>query len=130
MERERELSGISKALATSTFLSPSTDSITFCFPEIVKHLYFLKEGMSFLSRDKSTLRMFYGPYHPTLGIHLFKIGKIQRLLGISSWIVTLQEVETILQVTHGKTHPLYRGLMKVLNNSEALPCLSTLSIEG
>ncbi|GFU32397.1 histone-lysine N-methyltransferase SMYD3 [Trichonephila clavipes] len=47
-------------------------------------------------------RMFYGPYHPTLGIHLFKIGKIQRLLGISSWIVTLQEVETILQVTHGK----------------------------
>ncbi|GFT50630.1 hypothetical protein TNCV_552141 [Trichonephila clavipes] len=33
----------------------STDSITFCFSEIVKHLYFLKEDVPFLSRDKSTL---------------------------------------------------------------------------
>ncbi|GFX36881.1 hypothetical protein TNCV_4000411 [Trichonephila clavipes] len=54
---ESELNGISNALATSTFLSPSlTDSITFFFSEIVKHLYFLKEDMSFLSRDKLTLR--------------------------------------------------------------------------
>ncbi|GFY39545.1 n-lysine methyltransferase SMYD2 [Trichonephila inaurata madagascariensis] len=74
-------------------------------------------------------RMFYGPYHPTLGIHLYKLAKIQRMLGISSWIVTLQEVETILQVTHGKTHPFYQCLMKILNDSGALPCLSTLSIE-
>ncbi|GFU02082.1 hypothetical protein TNCV_837261 [Trichonephila clavipes] len=52
---ESKLSGISNALATSIFLSPSsTDSI--CFSEIVKHLYLLKEDMSFLSRDKSTLR--------------------------------------------------------------------------
>ncbi|GFX98591.1 retrovirus-related Pol polyprotein from transposon RE1 [Trichonephila clavipes] len=35
----------------------STDSITFFFSEIVQHLYFLKEDMSFLSRDKSTLRI-------------------------------------------------------------------------
>ncbi|GFW70400.1 tigger transposable element-derived protein 1 [Trichonephila clavipes] len=53
---ESELNGISNALAISTFLSPSsTHSITFCFSEIVKHLYFLKEDM-FLSHDKSTLR--------------------------------------------------------------------------
>ncbi|GFV66714.1 hypothetical protein TNCV_3319441 [Trichonephila clavipes] len=54
---ERVFSANSNALATSTFLSPSsTDSITFYFSEIVKHLYLLKEDMSFLSCDKLTLR--------------------------------------------------------------------------
>ncbi|GFU39375.1 hypothetical protein TNCV_1716481 [Trichonephila clavipes] len=37
-------------------LTFSTDYFTFCFSEIVKPLYFLKEDMPLLSRDKSTLR--------------------------------------------------------------------------
>ncbi|GFX66843.1 hypothetical protein TNCV_3049411 [Trichonephila clavipes] len=87
---ESELSGISNALATSTFLSPSsTDSITFYFSEIVKHLYFLKEDMLLLSRDKSTQRGLlsqYGGYDPRLVIDWVRVR-----ISSKTWLNLLRE---------------------------------------
>ncbi|GBN61011.1 hypothetical protein AVEN_248459-1 [Araneus ventricosus] len=74
-------------------------------------------------------RLYYGNYHPMLGIHLFKMGKIQVFLNLPSSFEILQQAENIIKVTHGETHPLYQDLRKILQESEAMSFLSTLNTE-
>ncbi|XP_064649362.1 histone-lysine N-methyltransferase SMYD3-like [Lineus longissimus] len=53
------------------------------------------------------------------GIHLMKIGKIQLYLQhLEGALQSLQEAETILDVTLGKSHPKYRELMDLINESQ------------
>ncbi|KAF8783236.1 Histone-lysine N-methyltransferase SMYD3 like protein [Argiope bruennichi] len=74
-------------------------------------------------------RLYYGNYHPLLGIHLFKLGKIQVFLNLPSSFETLQQAENIIKVTHGETHPLYQDLWNLLQESEKYSSLSSLNTE-
>ncbi|XP_041481801.1 histone-lysine N-methyltransferase SMYD3-like [Lytechinus variegatus] len=60
-------------------------------------------------------RHHYGPYHPSLGIHLLKMGKLllylERLQEARKY---LTEAENVLEVTHGPQHTLMLTLVQEL----------------
>lgn len=57
-------------------------------------------------------KLLYGKYHPCLGIHYFKVGKIQNVLGhFESAKENLFEAHDVLKVTHGVDHPLFKDLL-------------------
>ncbi|GFX51720.1 histone-lysine N-methyltransferase SMYD3 [Trichonephila clavipes] len=60
-------------------------------------------------------RFYYGLYSRHLGIHLFKIGKIQLFYGspVDAEDV-LKQAENIMKVTYGEQHFLYQDLVKLL----------------
>ncbi|GIY61964.1 uncharacterized protein CEXT_178841, partial [Caerostris extrusa] len=72
-------------------------------------------------------RLYYSDYNPAFGVHLFKLGKIQLFLNSPSSYETLKQASEILEITHGKKHPLYQELLENLCDSESLT-LSKLSI--
>ncbi|KAG8187315.1 hypothetical protein JTE90_011685 [Oedothorax gibbosus] len=74
-------------------------------------------------------RLYYGQYHPTLGIHLFKLGKIQALQNLPSASTTLQEAENVLKVTHGETHHLYQELLKFIYESRIVFPTESLALQ-
>ncbi|XP_030854043.1 histone-lysine N-methyltransferase SMYD3-like [Strongylocentrotus purpuratus] len=52
----------------------------------------------------------YGPYHPSLGIHLLKMG--QALLNLKRFQEArkyLTEAKSVLEVTHGPQHSLLKS---------------------
>eukprot|EP00057_Strongylocentrotus_purpuratus_P035523 XP_799878.3 PREDICTED: histone-lysine N-methyltransferase SMYD3 [Strongylocentrotus purpuratus] len=63
-------------------------------------------------------RYHYGPYHPSLGIHLLKMGKLllylERLQDAREY---LTEAESVLEVTHGQQHSLMLTLVQELLSS-------------
>ncbi|XP_030853053.1 histone-lysine N-methyltransferase SMYD3-like [Strongylocentrotus purpuratus] len=60
-------------------------------------------------------RVYYGPYHPQLGIHLLKMGKVQhQLRKLQEARKYLTEAESVLKVTHGPQHSLMASVKKLL----------------
>lgn len=54
-------------------------------------------------------RKYYGVYHPLYGIHLLKLGKINLYLEcVGEAFSLLKEADTILRITHGINHQLYK----------------------
>ncbi|XP_033727938.1 histone-lysine N-methyltransferase SMYD3-like isoform X2 [Pecten maximus] len=62
------------------------------------------------SRVQESYR-FYPPNSPHVGIELMKVGKIQLYLEqCQQALITLQQAEKILSITHGRSHSLYEDL--------------------
>ncbi|GFU63515.1 histone-lysine N-methyltransferase SMYD3 [Trichonephila clavipes] len=73
------------------------------------------DAISFGNLLTEPYRFYYGPYSRHLGIHLFKIGKIQLYYGSPTDAENvLKQAENIMKVTHGEQHFLYQDLVKLL----------------
>ncbi|XP_041369193.1 histone-lysine N-methyltransferase SMYD3-like [Gigantopelta aegis] len=58
----------------------------------------------------------YPDSSPSVGVHLMKMGKVHLLLQhLEPALKNLQQAETIISVTHGKTHHLYKDLVLQLD---------------
>jgi hypothetical protein len=54
-------------------------------------------------------RKYYREYHPLLGIHYLKLGKINLYLNkFAEALDMLKNAERVIRVTHGERHTLYR----------------------
>ncbi|KDR23505.1 histone-lysine N-methyltransferase SMYD3 [Zootermopsis nevadensis] len=64
---------------------------------------------------------YYGEYHPLLGIHYLKLGKINLYLKkFNEALNTLKNAEIVIRVTHGDRHALYRDqLLPLVRQTEA-----------
>ncbi|XP_013420893.1 histone-lysine N-methyltransferase SMYD3-like [Lingula anatina] len=76
-------------------------------------------ALVYASKTTEAYREFYAAYHPNLGIHLMKIGKIQQYLKqLEPALKNLQQAEDILHVSHGKGHSLCQDLKILLKQCE------------
>ncbi|CAB0009619.1 unnamed protein product [Nesidiocoris tenuis] len=58
---------------------------------------------------------YYGTHHPILGLHYLKFGKILMFKdACDKALDALEKAQTILRVTHGEDHPLYRTVLSSL----------------
>ncbi|KAL5011668.1 hypothetical protein ScPMuIL_010219 [Solemya velum] len=58
----------------------------------------------------------YPPGSPNVGVQLMKIGKIQLYLQeLGDALVSLHKARSILRLTHGKLHPIYKDLVELLD---------------
>ncbi|XP_042902365.1 histone-lysine N-methyltransferase SMYD3 isoform X1 [Parasteatoda tepidariorum] len=65
------------------------------------------------------LRLYFGTHHPSLGIFLFKYGKILHFKEFSNVAVTkLSEAENVFKITHGEHHPLTKELESILHDAK------------
>lgn len=54
-------------------------------------------------------RLYYGSFHPLLGLLHLKYGKILLYkMDLSKAVEQLKSAEKILKITHGEAHPLYK----------------------
>jgi SET and MYND domain-containing protein len=69
----------------------------------------------------SFCRKYYGEYHPLLGIHYLKLGKINLYLKkFNEALNMLKNAEIVIRVTHGGQHALYRDhLLPLVHQTEA-----------
>lgn len=67
-------------------------------------------------RVQQSYRKFYPPNSPHVGIELMKVGKIQLYLEqCPQALMTLQQAEKILLITHGRSHPVYDDLAELIH---------------
>lgn len=60
-------------------------------------------------------RLYYPHQSPQIGLLLMKQGKIQLFLKLlKEALISLQQSGEIIQITHGRDHPLYRDLQDLL----------------
>ncbi|ELU10312.1 hypothetical protein CAPTEDRAFT_158133 [Capitella teleta] len=62
-------------------------------------------------------RFYYGELHPSVGILLFKIGKILSYLADREALQFLKQAATVLRVTHGDDHSLYKDLAQLIDQN-------------
>ncbi|GFG31733.1 hypothetical protein Cfor_06286, partial [Coptotermes formosanus] len=84
-------------------------------------IYQIDYQQKFLLNLFSFPRKYYGEYHPLLGIHYMKLGKINLYLKkISEALSMLKNAETVIRVTHGEQHSLYQDqLMPLVYQTQA-----------
>lgn len=65
-------------------------------------------------------RFYLSEWHPTRGIHYFKLGKLQLLLDfLAEGVDSLQRAYTVLVVTHGEENPLVRQLRQSIGEARS-----------
>ncbi|OWF49924.1 histone-lysine N-methyltransferase SMYD3-like [Mizuhopecten yessoensis] len=73
-------------------------------------------ALKYGTRVQESYRKFYPPNSPHVGIELMKVGKIQLYLEqCQQALITLQQAETILSITHGRSQPLYEDLSDLIH---------------
>lgn len=76
------------------------------------------KAVSYGTRLLEPYRFFLPKFHPDLGIHLMKIGKIHLYLEqTTDALQSLQQAESIIRVTHGPSHALYTDLQELIDQS-------------
>ncbi|XP_072177068.1 histone-lysine N-methyltransferase SMYD3-like [Diadema setosum] len=76
-----------------------------------------KEAASYGLQNVESYRYHYGNHHPSLGVHLVKVGKLLLYLEqIAEAAKYLTQGMAVLEVTHGNKHPLMGTVKDLLGN--------------
>uniref|UniRef100_A0A3P8VBY6 [histone H3]-lysine(4) N-trimethyltransferase n=1 Tax=Cynoglossus semilaevis TaxID=244447 RepID=A0A3P8VBY6_CYNSE len=71
------------------------------------HLQLWEEALSFGRKTLSVYKRYFPDPHPVHGVQLMRVGKLQHYLGhIQEALDTFRQAFQILELTHGRTHPL------------------------
>ncbi|XP_076343608.1 histone-lysine N-methyltransferase SMYD3-like [Tachypleus tridentatus] len=78
-----------------------------------------EEAIDFSLATLEPYRLYYGNYHPNLGIQLFRIGKIELFMErLNAAKKILLQAEKVIAVTHGTKHPIYQDLLKLIDQCQ------------
>ncbi|EDO35500.1 predicted protein [Nematostella vectensis] len=74
------------------------------------------KALEYATRNLEVYTWFYPKYHPCLGVHLYKIGKLLAVThqDLELAVKRLEQARRILEVTHGQSHPLVQELCEYL----------------